>query len=155
MQAEQNIVYSEVFPQHPAPPRQVARRRTIGRVGIGRQKRGSAAFGTTVKLIPDISRRTTQRTPERQWDILNFALAARDRGIGVGWVWVAPKVAILPSWLLKSLRRRDDKGCVWWPTVAKRARSVSVTPLDSILAERIGHGVQSLEGPILMAHLRL
>lgn len=153
-QAAQNIPYSEVFLStalhlHKLPADELLRALELG------IRRGNAAYGTQVKLIPDISRQSASGNLPLQQQVLDFAIRAYEAGIGIGLGLGGNEVgnpAAQYQPLFEAARRRGLR------VVAHAGETVGAhsirSALDALGAERIGHGVRAVEDPALVQRLR-
>jgi adenosine deaminase len=110
------------------------------------------ARGVTVRLIPDIVRDVGHLTADAT---LDWALAAHRRGLAVA-LGLSGKEASSPSepWAAH-FREARRHGLHAVAHAGEHAGPASVrSVLDACGAERVGHGVRSIEDPDLVGHLR-
>lgn len=152
-QSAQNIRYSEVFLStalhlHRLPGDVILRALAEG-VRLGKEQ-----YGVDVTFLPDISRQNcTEKGSQRE--VLEFALAARDLGIGSG-LSIAGMEIGYPSELFKDVfdeARRQGLHVVAHAGEFGDHRVVRDV-LQVLQPERIGHGVGALGDPELVAELR-
>lgn len=152
-QSAQNIRYSEVFLStalhlHRLPGDVILRALAEG-VRLGKEQ-----YGVDVTFLPDISRQNcTEKGSQRE--VLEFALAARDLGIGSG-LSIAGMEIGYPSELFKDVfdeARRQGLHVVAHAGEVGDHRVVRDV-LQVLQPERIGHGVGALGDPELVAELR-
>jgi len=152
-QAQHNILYSEVFLSaalhiHRLPPGEI-----LSALAEGAQK-GSDLYGVQVKIIPDISRHTCMER-DLQGPVLDFAIAAKDAGIGIG-LGIGGKEIGYPSAAFKDTF--DAARRAGLHVVAHAGETGDAAFMRDVLEvlrpERIGHGVHALEDPALVEDLR-
>lgn len=149
-QAQHNIVYSELFLSTALHLAKLPADDLLDALELG-IRRGQAAFGTTLKLIPDLSRRTVSQNLPLQREVLAFALKARDRGIGVGLGLGGTEVGYPPEAYQEIFEAARNAGLRVVAHGGETAGAASVRgAVEALGAERIGHGVRSLEDPTLV-----
>lgn len=154
LQAEQNIPYSEVFLSTALHLHKLPAGELLSALELG-IRRGNAAFGTQVKLIPDISRQSASGNLPLQQQVLDFAIRAYEAEIGIGLGLGGNEVgnpAEQYAPLFEAARMRGLR------VVAHAGETVGAhsirSALDALGAERIGHGVRAVEDAELIARLR-
>jgi adenosine deaminase len=154
LQAEQNIAYSEVFLSTALHLHKLPADDLLSALELG-IRRGNVAFGTQVKLIPDISRQSASGNLPLQQQVLDFAIRAYEGGIGIGLGLGGNEVGNPAEQYAPLFAAARERGL---RVVAHAGETVGATSIWSALqalgAERIGHGVRAVEDPTLMAHLR-
>lgn len=109
-----------------------------------------ADFGVRWQWVFDIVR----NNPETQAAVLDITLAARDQGVvalGLGGV----EVGFPPELFVDTFKRAEAEGLPRVPHAGEIAGPESVwSALKLLHAERIGHGVRSIEDPSLVDYLR-
>lgn len=151
-QAAQNIRYSEAYfsPQLHL-NRCLSAQQILDALEAG-AKAGLRKYGSAVRFIADISR----EIPEGLEEVLPFALAGRDRnglfvGLGVGGIEVGHPA----ERFAEIFARARDAGLHVVAHAGETDGPASVWgAIRSLEAERIGHGIRSLEDNHLMEHLR-
>ena len=112
--------------------------------------RASADFGLRWNWVFDIVR----NSPEEQGDLLEIALAARDRGVvalGLG----GDETHFPPNLFTATFERARQAGLPSVPHSGETAGPASIWEALKLLhADRLGHGVRSIEDPRLVEHLR-
>jgi len=107
-------------------------------------------FGVCWQWVFDIVR----NNPETQETVLDIALAARGMGVialGLG----GTEDGFPPDMFVDVFRRAEDEQLHRVPHAGEIAGSQSVwSALKLLHAERIGHGVRSIEDPILVEYLK-
>ncbi len=109
-----------------------------------------AAFGVDWRWVFDISR----DNPGTQDQVVDIALAARDEGVvalGLG----GSEAGFPPDLFVQSFERAHRAGLPSVPHAGEMAGPESIwTALQSLHADRLGHGVRCEEDPALVEHLR-
>jgi adenosine deaminase len=153
-QAEQNIPYSEVFLSTALHLHKLPVNELLGALALG-IRRGNAAFGTQVKLIPDISRQSASGNLPLQQQVLDFAIRAYHEGIGIGLGLGGNEVGNPAEQYQPLFEAARQSGL---RVVAHAGETVGAhsirSALDALGAERIGHGVRAIEDPALVQRLR-
>ncbi len=151
-QAAQNVRYSEAYvsPQFHLETG-ISQNDLLDALAAGADA-GWREHGSRVRFIADISRQTEMRMN----DVLPFALAGLERdglvvGIGIGGIEEGH-----PPERFESIFVEARRGGL--RTVAHAGESAGPESvwgaLWSLKAERVGHGIRSLEDPALIAHLK-
>lgn len=152
-QARQHIQHSEVFISaalhiHRLPAEELLLALRDG-ARTGRQK-----YGVDIAFIPDISRQEWEQAHLRE-DVLDFALRAKELGIGLGLGLAGMEIGY-PSHLFKDVfaeaRRQGLHVVAHAGETGDPAFMRDV--IDVLQPERIGHGIHALEDPALVAFLR-
>lgn len=149
-QAAQNIKYTETFVSCSLLPQQIDRSAFLDAI------RDAAAdvereHGVAVRFIADISR----EIPASQARVLDLAIEGHKRGVFIGVGLGGPEIGFPPELFAETYRGARTAGL---HVVAHAGETVGtasmIGALDSLGAERIGHGVLSLEDLELMERLR-
>ncbi len=108
-------------------------------------------FGTWWQWVFDIVR----NLPDTQTEVLDIALAGRELGVvalGLG----GSEDGFPPELFADTFQRAQKEGFHRVPHAGELAGPASVwSAIDLLHAERIGHGVRSIEDPRLVEHLRV
>ena len=112
--------------------------------------RASADFGLRWNWVFDIVR----NSPEEQDELLEIALAVRDRGVvalGLG----GDETNFPPNLFTATFERARQAGLPSVPHSGETAGPASIWEALKLLhADRLGHGVRSIEDPLLVEYLR-
>lgn len=113
------------------------------------RRRAKDEFGVEMRWIFDISR----NHPETQDWVVETALEAREQGVvalGLG----GDEAAYPPELFINSFKRAWQAGLACVPHAGETAGPASIwTALTDLHADRIGHGVRSIEDPDLVEYL--
>ncbi len=154
LQAEQNILYSEVFLSTALHLHKLPADELLSALELG-IRRGNATFGTQLKLIPDISRQSASGNLPLQHQVLDFAVRAYDAGIGIGLGLGGNEVGNPAEQYEAIFAAARERGLRVVAHAGETVGAASVrSALDALGAERIGHGVRAVEDPALVDHLR-
>lgn len=154
LQAEQNICYSEVFLSTALHLHKLPAELLLAALERG-IRRGKAAYGTEVKLIPDISRQSASGNLPLQQQVLDFAIRAYEAGIGIGLGLGGNEVGNPAEQYEPIFAAARERGLRVVAHAGETVGAASVrSALDALGAERIGHGVRALEEPALIERLR-
>lgn len=152
-QAMQNILYTEVFFSSSLhiqrlPGDEILYALKEG-IRVGREK-----YGVDIALIPDISRQTCVEK-NIQAEVLDFALKARELGIGVG-LGIAGKEIGYPARLFQDTVDEARRQGLHFVAHAGETGDHHIIRdvLETLQPERIGHGIRSLADPLLVEELR-
>lgn len=152
-QAEQGIVYSEVF-FSPLLHRQKFPMGVVLDALSEGVRRGAERWGTRVRFIPDVSREMSRTDPALQRYVLDFALEARDRGIGVGFGLAGKEIGHPPEAFTEIFAEARRAGLNVVAHGGETGGPDSVRgALTALQAQRIGHGVRAVEDPTLVEAL--
>jgi adenosine deaminase len=120
----------------------------LERLNAGRKK-ARKDFGVDWRWVFDISR----NHPDTQNEVLDIAIEARDLGVaalGLG----GPEAEFPPELFIDTFSRARDLGFPRVPHAGEMLGPESVwTALRELHADRLGHGVRSVEDPELVEHL--
>lgn len=112
--------------------------------------RAQAEFGVEMRWILDIVR----DEPDSQHQVVEWAISAQDRGV-VGLGLGGTERGHPPEWFADAYAVAREAGLHSVPHAGEVAGPASVwKALGTLGAERIGHGVRSIEDPELIAYLR-
>lgn len=149
LQAAQNILYTEAFLSASLHLDRLPNSLLIDAIFEGLH-RGMEKHGVAVRLIPDIGR----DFPHTQTAVLDFILEGRDRGPFIGLGLGGSEGPFPPQLFIDTYRAARAEGLRVVVHAGEAAGPQSVIgALDDLGAERIGHGVRSLEDPALMDRL--
>ncbi len=149
-QAAQNIRYSEAYFSPSLHFGKMSDDELISALAEG-ARIGEATYGSRVRFIADISR----ETPDLQTQVLEFALNGRDKGVFLGLGVGGPEVGHPPEDFTDTFAEARRQGLRVVAHAGETEGSASVKgALHALKAERIGHGVRSLEDAVVLAELR-
>lgn len=148
-QASQNVRYCEVFLSASLLIEKFPFDEIIDALQEGAD-RGEQNTGVKVKFIPDIAR----HVPQTSQGVLDFVLAGHKTGLFLGLGLGGPEVGFPPELFedVYAEARRNGLRVVAHAGETVGAESVWGA-LRALKAERIGHGVRSVEDPELMDYL--
>jgi adenosine deaminase len=113
---------------------------------------GEARFGSRVRFIADIAR----HLPHTQARVLEFALRGRERGLFLGLGLGGKEVGHPPEDFADTYAEARRQGLRVVAHAGETAGPASVRgAIESLKAERIGHGAGALEDPALVEYLRV
>jgi adenosine deaminase len=149
-QARQNVRYCETFLSASFQVNRFPADEWLHALAEGAAN-GEARHGCRVRFIPDISR----EIPDSRHRVLEFALRARATGLVVGLGLGGPEVGFPPEGFADVYAEARRQGMRVVAHAGETAGADSVRgAVESLKAERIGHGVRCLEDPSLVAQLR-
>lgn len=152
-QAAQNIVYSEAFFSTGLHQGKLPADELVAALAEG-ARLGETRTGARMRLIPDLSRELCQ-APERQAYVLDFALRARDCGLGVGLGIGGKEIGYPPELYADLFAEARRQGLRVVAHGGETSRPASIWgALEALGAERIGHGLRCLDDPALVTALR-
>jgi adenosine deaminase len=149
-QAALNVKYTEAFVSCSLLPQGAAADEFLNalRRGIDAAERES---GVGIALIADISR----ELPESRHHVVDLAIQGRKRGVFVGLGLGGPEIGFPPELFADAYAAARNAGLHVVAHAGETGGAKSVRgALDALRAERIGHGVQSLEDETLLERLR-
>ena len=149
-QAALNVKYTEAFVSCSLVPPGAAADDFLDalRRGIDTVER---EHGIRIALIGDISR----ELPDSRHRVADLVIQGHKRGVFVGLGLGGPEIGFPPELFEDAYARAREAGLRVVAHAGETGGSKSVRgALDALLAERIGHGVQSLEDETLMERLR-
>jgi adenosine deaminase len=149
-QAEQNIIYTEAFLSASLFVNKLPRRDLLDAFREG-LRQGRAKHGVEVRFIPDIAR----NFPESQRAVLDFTLAGFDEGLFIGLGLGGLEQGYPPELFTATFAEARQAGLHVVAHAGEGAGAASVRgAVESLHAERIGHGIRCLEDPGLVHLLR-
>jgi adenosine deaminase len=150
-QAKQNILYSEAFLSASHQLDKLPDDELIDALAAGAAA-GEAKYGSRVRFIPDIAR----HLPGTQTRVLEFALQGQSAGLFLGLGLGGKEVGYPPEGFEDTFTEARRQGLHVVAHAGETAGAHSVRgAVESLKAERIGHGVRSLEDPALVEDLRV
>ena len=149
-QAEQNILYTEAFLSASFLTRKFEDAAILDAIARGVEA-GKRKYGVRVNLIPDISR----EIPNSQARVLELVLKGKERGLFIGLGLGGMEAEYPPELFTENYTeaRRQGLRVVAHAGEADGAGSIWGA-INSLYAERIGHGIRCLEDPKLVEYLR-
>lgn len=149
-QAALNVKYTEAFVSCSLVPQGAASKDFLDALRRGIEA-GERESGVRIALIADISR----ELPDSRHRVVQLAIDGRKRGVFIGLGLGGPEVGFPPELFADAYAAARHAGLhvVAHAGETGGARSIRGA-LDTLHAERIGHGVQSLEDDDLMERLR-
>ena len=148
-QASQNVRYCEAFLSASLLVEKFRYDEIIDAIQEGVDK-GEKQTGVKVKFIPDIAR----QVPETSQAVLDFVLQGYKSGLFIGLGLGGPEVGFPPELFNEVYTEARQKGI---RVVAHAGETVGAESvwgaIRSLEAERIGHGVRSVEDPALLDYL--
>ncbi|MFN0085579.1 MAG: adenosine deaminase [Blastocatellia bacterium] len=153
-QADQNIRYSEVTftpYTHFSTNRRIPFDEQLDALTRGREW-GARELGVECGWVFDVARNV--RPTEHALIVAEWAIAGRDRGV-VGFGLGGLEAGNPPEWFAEAFRRTRAAGLASLPHAGEVAGAESVRgAVESLGADRIGHGVRCLEDPSLVEIMR-
>lgn len=148
-QAEQNIVYSEAFISASFITRKFETKAILDAIEEG-IRLGSEKYDIKINFIPDISR----ELPNTQMAVVDFVTEGYKRGLFIGLGIGGPEQGFPPELYTEAFRKAKANGLRLVAHAGETEGPKSIWgALNSLGAERIGHGVRSLEDPKLIQYL--
>jgi adenosine deaminase len=149
-QAAQHVVYTEAFLSASFMVGALPTDAVLDALAAG-VAAGEARHGVRVRFIPDIAR----HLPETQAAVLDFATRGRDRGLFLGLGLGGPEAGWPPELFRDTYAEARRRGLRLVAHAGETAGPESVRgAVEALGAERIGHGVRSVEDPAVLALLR-
>lgn len=149
-QSRQNIRYSEVSYGPALHYGKLTNDELLDALAFG-AARGEAKYGSRVKFIIELSRRFTHL----QTQILEFALQGQEKGIVIGLGIGGPETGYPPENYAKAFAKARSQGLRVVAHAGETEGPSSIWgALNSLQAERIGHGVRCLEDAVLVETLQ-
>lgn len=148
-QAEHNVRYCEVF---------LSASQIVGKFPADEffaalsesAREGEARHGVRVRFIPDISR----HEPETARGVLDFTLAGKEKGIFIGLGLGGKEIGYPPEMYAAIFAEASRQGLHVVAHASETEDPASVRgAIESLHAERIGHGVRAVEDPRLVEYL--
>lgn len=148
-QAALNVRYSETFVSCSLLSRNVDRDDFLGALAQGAAE-VEREHGVIVRFIADISR----EIPDSQTGVLELAIEGFRRGVFLGLGLGGPEIGFPPELYAQTYKKAREAGMMVVAHAGETVGARSVRgALDALGAQRIGHGVLSLEDPSLIARL--
>lgn len=149
-QSQQNICYSEAYFSPALHFDKLPDEEILDALAAGAAT-GEAKYGTHVKFIVDISR----EYPQMQTKVLEFALQGQQKGIVIGFGIGGPEAGYPPENYSLTFAEARKQGLRVVAHAGETEGALSIWgAINSLKAERIGHGVRCLEDASLIAQLR-
>jgi adenosine deaminase len=149
-QARENIRYSEVFLSISHQLDKLPDGELLAALAAGAAA-GETRCGSRVRFIADIAR----HLPHTRFRVLEFALRAREQGLFLGLGLGGKEVGHPPEDFVDVYTEAKRQGLRVVAHAGETAGPASVRgAIESLGAERIGHGVRCLEDPALVQELR-
>ena len=149
-QAEQNILYTEAFLSASFLTQKFGDEAILDAIARG-VAAGETKYGVRVRLIPDIAR----EDPASQTRVLQLALKGRERGLFVGLGIGGMEAGYPPQLFAATFSQARRQGLRVVAHAGEAAGPDSIWgAINSLHAERIGHGIRCLEDPGLVGYLR-
>jgi len=149
-QASQNIVYTEAFLSASLLVDKLPRRELFDALRRGCEA-GRAKYGVEVRFIPDIAR----NFPQSQQAVLDFTIAGFEEGLFLGLGLGGIEQGFPPEMFTDVFAAARSAGLRVIAHAGEAAGAPSVRgAVDSLHAERIGHGIRCLEDADTVALLR-
>lgn len=148
-QAEQNIVYSEAFISASFIIQKFETEAILDAIEEG-IRLGSEKYDIKINFIPDISR----ELPNTQMAVVDFVTEGFKRGLFIGLGIGGPEQGFPPELYTEAFKKARANGLRVVAHAGETEGAKSIWgALNALGAERIGHGVRSLEDPNLIQHL--
>jgi len=148
-QAEQNIVYSEAFISASFITQKFETEAILDAIEEG-IRLGSEKYGIKINFIPDISR----ELPNTQMAVVDFVTEGYKRGLFIGLGIGGPEQGFPPELYTEAFKKARANGLRVVAHAGETEGAKSIWgALNALNAERIGHGVRSLEDPDLIQYL--
>ena len=148
-QAEQNIVYSEAYISSSFIVQKFETTAILDAIEKGILL-GSDKYDVGINFIPDISRELV----DTQMAVVDFVIEGYKRGLFIGLGIGGPERGFPPELFTKAFKKAKSAGLRLVAHAGETAGAASIWgAIKSLHAERIGHGVRSLEDPELIQYL--
>lgn len=148
-QAEQNIVYSEAYISASFIIQKFETKEILDAIEKGIEQ-GSEKYGVKINFIPDISRELV----DSQMAVVDFVIAGFKRGLFIGMGIGGPEQGFPPELFTEAFKKAKSNGLRVVAHAGETAGAESIWgAIKALGAERIGHGVRSLEDPKLIEYL--
>ncbi|HYH05315.1 MAG TPA: adenosine deaminase [Bacillota bacterium] len=149
-QAVQNILYTEAFLSATFLTQKFEDEAILDAIASG-MAAGSAKYGVRVNLIPDISR----EQPDSQTRVLQLALKGKERGLFIGLGLGGLELEYPPELFSETFAIARSQGLRVVAHAGEVAGAASIRgAINSLQAERIGHGIRCIEDSELVNELR-
>jgi adenosine deaminase len=148
-QAEHNVRYCEAFLSASILLEKIPPAEAIAVLSEA-ARLGEERHGIRLRFIPDI----TRNEPQTRFGVLEFALQGMDCGIFIGLGLGGKEIGFPPELFSDVYTEAQRQGLHLVAHAGETDGPASVWgALHSLHAERIGHGVRSVDDPALLAHL--
>jgi adenosine deaminase len=152
-QSQQNIQYTEAYISPALHFGKMPNEELIASLAEG-IKQGAEKFDTTLSFIPDISREMCVEK-SIQFEVLEFALEARDAGIAVGLGIGGKEIGFPPEFFAEVFAEAHRQKLHVVAHAGETGGPDSIWgAINDINAERIGHGIDALKDNSLLELLR-
>lgn len=149
-QSNQNIRYSEAYFSPALHFNKLPDEEIIDALAAGADE-GEKKYNSKVKFIPDISR----EMPHLQKHVLEFAIKARDKGIGIGLGIGGIEADFPPELFTETFTEANVRGLFVVAHAGETAGADSIKDaLRYLQAKRLGHGIRVLENKSLVKELQ-
>jgi adenosine deaminase len=148
-QSQQNIRYSEAYFSPALHYGKLTNEEILNALVVGAAT-GEAKYGSRVKFIIDLSR----QFPHQQNHVLDFALQGQEKGVVIGFGIGGPEIGYPPESYAETFAQARSQGLRVVAHAGETEGSQSIWgAINSLQAERIGHGVRCLEDAELVEAL--
>ncbi len=149
-QAAQNIKYTETFVSCSLVPQTIDPSAFLDTLKAAAED-VEREHGVAIRYIADVSR----EIPDSQGRVLKLAIEGKKRGVFLGVGLGGPEIGFPPELFTETWRAAREAGLHVVAHAGETVGTASVVgALEALGAERIGHGVMSLEDPALLERLR-
>ena len=149
-QSEENILYTEAFLSASFLTQKFEEEDILAAIASGCAA-GEAKYQCQINLIPDIAR----EIPDSQHRVLEFALKGKERGLFIGLGIGGLEVGYPPELFTDTYLEAHRQGLRLVAHAGEAAGAESIWgAVNSLNAERIGHGIRCLDDPELVEALR-
>ncbi|MDX2270486.1 MAG: adenosine deaminase [Cyanobacteriota bacterium] len=149
-QAEENILYTEAFLSASFLTQKFEDQEILNAIAVGCAT-GEAKYSCQVNLIPDIAR----EIPDSQHRVLEFVMKGKERGLFIGLGVGGLEIGYPPELFTETYVEAHRQGL---KVVAHAGEAVGAESIwgavNTLKAERIGHGIRCLDDPNLVEMLR-
>jgi adenosine deaminase len=148
-QAEQNIVYSEAYISASFIIQKFDTLPILDAIEEG-IRLGSEKYNIKINFIPDISRELV----DTQMAVVDFVIEGYKRGLFIGLGIGGPEQGFPPELFTEAFKKAKSNGLRLVAHAGETDGAKSIWgALNNLSAERIGHGIRSLEDPDLIQYL--
>jgi len=148
-QAEQNIVYSEAYISASFIIQKFETKEILDAIEKGIEQ-GSEKYGVKINFIPDISRELI----DSQMAVVDFVIEGYKRGLFIGLGIGGPEQGFPPELFKEAFIKAKSNGLRVVAHAGETAGANSIWgAINALGAERIGHGLRSLEDPKLIQYI--
>ncbi len=149
-QAEENIRYTEAFLSASFLTQKFEAQEILDAIAAGRRA-GEANHHCQVNLIPDIAR----EIPDSQHRVLEFVIKGKERGLFIGLGVGGLEIGYPPELFTETYAEAHRQGLRIVAHAGEAAGAESIWgAVNTLKAERIGHGIRCLDDPNLVEILR-